>query len=409
MNDSGDGTSRLIFNGAPKRPVKLVLAGDQITAALTVMRTVMRTVHIEEIGNSRTNRFDATNAKKLKDFIDDLRTVAVEGARLWHSLWEDRMDEWLDNEAMFVGGSQTINIARKHKSTHIYPWAMVYDLPVYTGEPARNTLCSLLGEPQWKQFQSAKDFPRRCPFEAAHTKGVICPYGFWGFRYAIEHPISRPSTYVDKPIRAEPKPLTVIAALAEDLNGTLLKSHLDELKTHSGYRIRECRTRDAIEDGLGLVDLALAYFYCHGLTLELPGKAGVAPRLGVGKEEIIEPPDLSTWRRTEWPRNHWKDVAPLVFINGCHTADSSPQTLVNFVDTFAGSLGAPGVIGTEITVDQLVANEVGQVFLDCFRYGLTVGESMHRVRVRLLKKGNLLGLVYTAHCAAGLSLSASVA
>ena len=405
MNDNGNGTHRLIFNGAKDKPVALTLSDGQMSAALKVMRTVMRAIHIEEIGNSKTNRFDANNAKSLKGFVEDLRTAAIEGARLWHSLWEDRMDEWMDNESMFVTHSNIIHIARKQKSTHVYPWAMVYDLPVDVGAPANNTLCKLLGATEWQAFQNATTFPNRCPFESSHGKNVICPFGFWGIRYQIEQPPSLPSRR-ERPsvIPAEPAPLDMIAALADDLDGKLLKAHLTKLASHSAFRITECRTRDAIRDGLGHAELELVYFYCHGLTNKLPGDAGETPVLGIGKQEMIHPPDLSTWLRTVWPKDHWKTVAPLVFINGCHTTDATPQTLVNFVDTFSGSLRAAGVIGTEITLHQLVANEVAQVFLDAFKRA-SVGDSLHVSRIGLLRKGNLLGLVYTAHCPANLSLS----
>ena len=156
-------------------------------------------------------------------------------------------------------------------------------------------------------------------------------------------------------------------------------------------------------------ELELAYFYCHGLTTELPGGAGVTPTLGVGTQEVIHPSDLVTWQLGGWPKDHWKTTAPLVFINGCHTADTTPQTLVNFVDTFSSSLRAAGVIGTEITLHQLVANEMGKNFLDAFQHGNSVGQSLHQARTTLLRKGNLLGLVYTAYCSADLKLSASVA
>ena len=62
-------------------------------------------------------------------------------------------------------------------------------------------------------------------------------------------------------------------------------------------------------------------------------------------------------------------------------------------------------IPTEITLHQLVANEFAQTFLEEFRAGVSVGAAMHRARVELLKKGNLLGLVYTAYCTADLQLA----
>jgi hypothetical protein len=81
---------------------------------------------------------------------------------------------------------------------------------------------------------------------------------------------------------------------------------------------------------------------------------------------------------------------------------------VNFVDTFSASLRAAGVIGTEITLHQLIANEVAELFLDAFQRGKPVGQALQEARTGLLRKGNLLGLVYTAYCSAELKFSASV-
>jgi hypothetical protein len=95
---------------------------------------------------------------------------------------------------------------------------------------------------------------------------------------------------------------------------------------------------------------------------------------------------------------------PLVFVNGCHTAELTPEGLVNFVDTFAG-LYSSGVIGTEVTVHQLLANEAGTAFLRRFVEDATVGEALCEMRTHLLSKGNLMGLAYTAYCLAGLRLA----
>jgi hypothetical protein len=412
-NDSDDGTHRIVFNGARDKPVTITLTDDQMTAAITAMRTIMRDIHLEKIGNANPkNLFDAKNAKKRDIFIADLRKAALQGAELWTAVWQDP-DEWTNNETAFTGPSDVIQIARKQSSTAVFPWAMVYSIPLETGAPENTTLCKLVGdENEWKKFQASADSPVRCPFEETHAEGVICPYGFWGVRYQIEQP---PSLKQGRPrigsIPAVPVPLDCIVALSDELDAGLLTTHLDALRAlappNRGFKIQECHTRANIRKGLETRDLELAYFYCHGLTIPLPGNAGIAPALGVGIKQVIKPPDLVTWMRA-WAKDHWNTVAPLVFINGCHTADTTPQTLVNFVDTFSTGLKAAGVIGTEITLHQLVANEVGEVFLRAFQRGKSVGESLRQARASLLRKGNLLGLVYTAYCSADLKLSASI-
>jgi hypothetical protein len=93
----------------------------------------------------------------------------------------------------------------------------------------------------------------------------------------------------------------------------------------------------------------------------------------------------------------------LVFINGCHTAEITPRTLVQFVDAFAGVFAA-GVIGTEIAVHQQVAGEAAEEFWRRLQAGASVGEALRGMRVHLLRKNNLIGLAYTAYCSADLRL-----
>ena len=413
MNDDDDGSHLLVFNGAPNEVVALRLTDDQMTAAVTTMRELMRKIHIEDTGpggKNKVNRYDAQNRKSREAFITDLRELACAGWLLWVTLWQKRIAYWRKNRDTFVGASDIIHVARKEDSVSAFPWALVYSIQLDTGAPGNNRPCKLLDEEEWTKFQSAPgETPIRCPFEATHETGVICPYGFWGFRYEIEQPASLQVGQVRAPkIPVDLPPLEIVLALSDDLDAGLLAAHLKSLKTqNSTFALQECHSRDEIKAGLGLRDPEVVYFYCHGNRKPLPGTAATIPTLGVGHEEVIAPPDLTTWA-IDWPEDHWQATRPLVFINGCHTADTTPQTLVNFVDTFSASLDAGGVIGTEITLHQLVANEVAQTFLDSFQRGHTVGHALRTARAGLLRKGNLLGLVYTAYCSADFSLAASV-
>ena len=93
-----------------------------------------------------------------------------------------------------------------------------------------------------------------------------------------------------------------------------------------------------------------------------------------------------------------------MFINGCHTAEITPRTLVQFVDAFA-DVYAAGVIGTETTIHQQVANEMAEEFWRRLRGGATVGRALQDGRMRLLRKGNVMGLAYTAYCSVDLHIA----
>jgi hypothetical protein len=130
----------------------------------------------------------------------------------------------------------------------------------------------------------------------------------------------------------------------------------------------------------------------------------------VGKAQGIAPGDITTWHDSDWSPEHWKDVSPLVFINGCHTVELTPEALVNFVDSFIGVYAA-GVIGTEIILVQEVANEAAEELLavmnrkDKSGNPVGVGEALRQMRLHFLGKGNLLGLAYTPYCSAELKLA----
>lgn len=85
----------------------------------------------------------------------------------------------------------------------------------------------------------------------------------------------------------------------------------------------------------------------------------------------------------------WTDIHPLVFINGCHTADFSADDLLNFNQVLAYCRAA-GVIGTEISVPETLARFFAKGFLGYFRGGSTVGVAMREQRLGLLKQCNLL-------------------
>ena len=188
------------------------------------------------------------------------------------------------------------------------------------------------------------------------------------------------------------------------LNKILTEQHVKNLKkTMPEFLVKQYtepkELREALADCLDIV-----YFYCHGKH-ETPEKLDTYLEIGDGKK--ITAYDIPGWQLTEWPDNHWEERSPLVFINGCHTVDVTPESWANFVDSFAG-VDAAGVIGTEITISQQIASEAAEEFFKCFKDNKPVIEAMQKMRWHLLSKGNLLGLAYTGYCFANLSLFKSV-
>jgi hypothetical protein len=137
---------------------------------------------------------------------------------------------------------------------------------------------------------------------------------------------------------------------------------------------------------------AVVYFYCHG------GNTPFRQWLVVRDDDPLMPADLDDDLRSDWA-----DGAPLVVLNGCHTGKYDPSTLLSFIHRF-GALGAAGVVGTEIPIHEYLGNAFGPFLLGRLLAGDPVGQIVYDFRRELLKKRNLLGLVYVPYCYADLRM-----
>ncbi|MFC1403363.1 MULTISPECIES: hypothetical protein [Streptacidiphilus] len=402
---AADGSHTLTFNGLGAagearglgRTVSFRLTEGQVRSAATAARTVLRDLHMTG-GRRPRNRLDPNNGKPRKELEADLRSLALFGRRLWNVILADQPTQRRSLSEL-LARSATVQVARAARSSLVFPWALVYDIPLEDGNPEAHRLCRSLDS-----FDPATPAPRACPHAAEHSINTLCPYGFWGFRHAIEQPPSVPnSRALPVAIRTRGR-ADMVLGLTTALDQSMTTAHVRSLRRQlAQVAITVCTSREQIVTGLSRTDLPLVYFYCHGRREAVPGAAEPLPYLEVGTDERITPGDVTAWFDGLWPHEHWTVVPPLVFINGCHTAEITPESLCHFVDAFAG-VNAAGVIGTETAVHQALAGEVAELFWDSFATGATVGEALADMRTRLLGKGNLLGLAYTAYCSSELHL-----
>lgn len=400
VNESADGTHLLVFKGATEVTIPLHPTEGQLTRAMEDVRELMLDLHIRRIGNAEPeNRLEPGNRKRPPELRDDLVRLARLGFRYWSALFGQAGDQLIDAGD---SASNTIQIARVPSSLFVFPWAVIYDLPL-GAEDAGHAFCPLIEE--WDgSTELMPDDLTACPHAEAHksTPNVICPFGFWGFRYAIEQPASTNNRPAARQVGISP-PLSMVVARSLILDQGETTRHLGELeKRLPGFGQASASSRDEVGELLADPALEVAYFYCHGRTVERALTA-----LEVGYSDLIPPEQIVAWHMAEWRnvKDHWTKTKPLVFLNGCHTAELTPQSPVNFVDSFS-QVGASGVIGTEITMDQAMAGEVAEVLFGHLNAGsdLGVGEALRRTRLHFLAKGNVLGLAYTAYCSADLAL-----
>ena len=400
-NESLESTHRIVVKDDSKAiPVDLTEAA--VAETLDAVRGELTRVSLGTGGD--ITQYDDDNSKPASELIADLEKLALLGSVFWGAVVKSREDRVYLRERL--QRRATIQVSRV--ANVVFPWATVYDIPREL--QATWELCPLLAD--WENTRDElAGYPDACPHESEHHINVLCPYGFWGFRHVIEQPTSVHQGVLKTAIHVKESAQAVVARSLE-LDEDLSQHHLAELRgcLESRFRVTECDSRDALRSAVGDPALPLIYFYCHGKWGHIGDTALRVPCLELGHSDLVGPNDFAAWGDEEgWDERHWGEVSPLIFINGCHTVELSPEGVVNFVEALAG-MNAAGVVGTEIAVSQAVASEVGERFYRQFAGAAnhSVGSALYRVRIDMLRKGNVTGLVYTPFCSMDLALRPTV-
>jgi hypothetical protein len=367
-----------------------------------------------------TAGLDKDNGKSLAQFKCDLWQLAWHGSdlysRVFGQLSSPGLIAFLQKLRKALSSRKVIQVARTGAAQYVFPWALVYDIPLPDRtDPDRLEWCPSLEEDWAPNGRRTKPPAEACPYQEtpAHQKNMLCPYGFWGLKHVIEQPINvdptgvafASGTTLTPDVLSQvkwPKPPAMSIGLTRDskLDPRELTAHFTEMK-----KLATCspdggaETWDQVQTMLTSPDVI--YFLCHGEfdnNLESP-YLGIGPR-DTNYQHRVYPDQLLQWAVTV--DDFWRDRHPLVFINGCHTADLVPDQILNFVNTFAG-FGASAVVGTEISIRLPLAVEVAENFFQLLVTSETIGGAMYAVRWNLANKGNLLGMAYTPYGLSSLS------
>jgi hypothetical protein len=401
-NARDDGTHTFVIVGDPFRK-QFDFDGGQMNEAVGEVRKSLYSIAADTTTNKPKYRFDANNCATVAQLEQDLASLAELGYALYTKIVtaEDSDFENKLQRALGASGS-TIQVSATKSAQYVFPWALVYDQPLVVGQLS---LC-----PQFAMdLQTASSVHLSLANAVCLAKGcphredvsIVCPSGFWGFKHLIEQPLSvaskpnaQGSADVVLDLNVGPGGMAMPALMAISRQLEQVAAHAAELRKPSSFQFLVKDTK--AEVGLYMKDAALAgmhliYFYCHG------GRERSRTWLGIGSKERLVPSDLHAWKID------WTGVTPLVFINGCHTADLTPDDLLNFNQVF-GHCRAAGVIGTEIDMPEGLARDFARGFFEKFGNGSTVGEALQHQRLSLLERCNLLGLAYTAYCSSSLRL-----
>jgi hypothetical protein len=402
LNRSEQGTHTLVVKGTSIREQFDFTEGEMRSAA-SAAREALVEICAEPSSRPPRYRFDNQNQGTLAQLEDDLRRLAEVGYTLFTNIVTAKDLSFQRRLLAELGVSgATIQVSTVKSATHVFPWALVYDHPIVRGGA---TLC-----PDFKTDLEAGTTAgflsgQRCLSTGCAHKGdtsIFCPSGFWGFKHLIEQPISLgdkkggakdQDLVLDINVNRPDRRVPLMMAISRDLQQ--VEAHHVDLQTCPEFDLS--LKDNKLEIGLGLKGLAqgLVYFYCHG------GRDKSETWLGVGRSEKIYASELNAWGID------WSHRSPLVFINGCHTVDITPDDLLNFCRTL-GYVRAAGIIGTEISVHETLARDFATGFLRRVSSGnIAAGAAMREQRLALLERCNPLGLAYTPYCSADLSVKFS--
>jgi hypothetical protein len=275
------------------------------------------------------------------------------------------------------------------------PWELLYERRFETFDQKATTLCPT--------FRTHGPEPEDCPAYGAKAPRMVCPHGFWGYRYIVEQlpcrvdPQSPPPDFSLPAEVCNDVPLRFKGIISDGFNN--MEAHLRELEgLGDGRRISLIRlnTKDKARDLFSQKspEADVLYFYTHG---GFDADANYA-FLSVGAGERIAYIDLDSWGIVLDARR------PLVVLNACESASYTPKRFENLIHFFY-THGAAGVVGTQCEVRELLANAFTLRFFKAFLNEVPAGEALHAARKELLYELNdPRGLAYSLFAAAEVKL-----
>ena len=402
-NETPSGTHLLAVVGAGIRQ-QLELGETELHRKVDEARGALQWV-CGDPNKKEEYRFEPDNRGDKTRFREFLSGLAEFGYDLYADLVTGQDEKFEAQLEQALNTPATIQAVWMKSAKRVFPWALVYDLPIIPhpkNEVCPDFLLALDNGANASDLAAHPCFSQGCAYRS--DTNIVCPSGFWSFRHVIEQPLSaRSDEQRDEGVAIGTSASDAVDTIEAKGLAEILLGYSENLKRYDEHRqeVQAMATAhtdphsDLFEIGKGLqrVDLSVVYFYCHGGNKR--GKAWLG--VGANPPDYLYASNLKAWN-VKWPT-----IRPLVFINGCNTVGITPDDLLTFNQMLAWSRAA-GVIGTEITVPETLGDDFGSRFLTGFLAGERVGELIRRLRLELLAEYNPLGLAYTPYCLANLHL-----
>jgi len=360
----------------------------------------------ENFGKSR--KYFGYDMLKLARIGNRLRALAlsdldVSGTDMTVASWKRELFNAMKSATV-------IQISRTGPAQYVFPWAFIYDYPM-PGHNEKFAICKILNEWTADGIRT-KDAGMSCPYQEEdwHQENIICPYGFWGLKHIIEQPKggrkADGSFYLDATDKTfVGEKIEIGMGVTFDIDKAAVNKHVASLVAKMNAQLEP---HEPVYNNTSVRDMLRApefvYFLCHGET-----DTDETPYISIGNQVkkpdyMISPLTLDEWHKACYLDDVvWQKKRPLVFINGCHTAQLKPGVALNFVTPFA-DLGASGVIGTEVSVRADMAMAIAEAIFVRVAEGMELGQAVREMRWEMLNRGNLLGLAYTQYSLANLHI-----
>lgn len=255
------------------------------------------------------------------------------------------------------------------------------------------------------------------PWQYLHPIGIgIDPAMFWGMVFDLSVERIHGSAPSTAPAGGEATPRTLLFArygTEGDVTVTKAVEQVAQLRGLPGSNVVEVRSRDQLLaklSGPERVSVSAVITFLHATAgSDLLGREPDEPVIQFGEMDVLTSRRLLSLRDNqtveERRSQRYLPAAPLFILNACETGPSTIAIPYNSFQQAAFTLGAQGLVVTEVSVWVSLGHEVGKRLLTKLGSGEPVSRALSSIRRELLQeRNNPLGLLYSYYGDPGATL-----
>jgi len=302
-----------------------------------------------------------SNPTTAEEFADAVERVVTEGSTLYQQLSELGFRTILEKINSTLRERDRLTI---HTDSAFLPWEILYPYEY---------------NKQWKKKKLLRE-------------------ELWGYKFLTSHvllPTMDEGGWEPPLVEHQSGPVFISLNLNKTIEEAFAKRSFKPIDFHRQFFQSKLANRgELLDDPDRIMELLLApdnqatiiYLYCHGQSTSLVDPTGDQLELASGT--FITPAFLD---KTKYQRG------PIVMLNSCSSAATSPLSFSSFHKKFRGKR-AMGIIGTTIQIPATFAAAFGSKLIEAYLDGIPLGRAIYELRRELLDRNNPLGMFYSLQC-----------